>query len=207
MRFEDEDGLPRGQVALAPGCGTGGRLGRTGLVRFAVFLLLGAVSGAAVIACSGGSPASPTFSPTTSVVSEDAGSSAPLEGAGSTGPVDGGDSSVLVEGSAASVTAAFERCGTSPATGSFPADIAAILAAKCQPCHNDPQKNGAPFPLLTYDDVHKPFVGTRPIYQQMYLQIQPGADPRMLFGNAPQLTPGEFSTLAAWLISCAPPGD
>jgi hypothetical protein len=200
MRFEGEDELPPGQVALAPDCGTGGRLARIGCVRFATFLVFGAVVfafGAAAIACSGGSPASPTFSPTTTVVSEDAGSSAPGDGAGL----------MLVDGSAGSVTAAFERCAASPATGSFPADVAAILADKCQPCHTDPPKNGAPFPLLTYEDVQKPFVGTKPIYQQMYLQVQPGADPRMPFGNAPQLTPDEFSTLTSWLISCAPPGD
>lgn len=197
MRFEGEDGLPRGQVALAPGCGTRVRLARIGCVRFAAFLVFGAACGAAAIACSGGPPASPTFSPTTTVVSEDAGSSPPGDGAGL----------MLVDGSLGSVTAAFERCGTSPATGSFPADVAAILVDKCQPCHTDPPKNGAPFPLLTYEDVQKPFAGGKPIYQQMYLQVQPGADPRMPFGNAPQLTPDEFSTLTSWLISCAPPGD
>jgi hypothetical protein len=164
-----------------------------------------ATAGAAVNACGGGSAASPTFSPIATVVAnEDAG--APVVSDASAAAGDGGDALAGPgDGSVGAIMAAFqERCGTSPATGSIPADVAAVLADKCQTCHNNPQKNGAPFPLLTYQDVHKPFIGTTPIYEQMYIQIQPNAQPRMPFGNAPQLTPAEFSTLSSWLIACAP---
>jgi hypothetical protein len=207
MHFEDEDRLPPGQLAFAIGSGTEGRMERIRTVR--TLALVVTAMGAGVGACSGGSAASPTFSPiaTVVVVNEDAGS--PVVSDASTAAGDGGDASAaLGDGSVGAIMAAFqERCGASPATGSIPVDVAAVLADKCQPCHNNPQKNGAPFPLLTYEDVHKPFVGATPIYEQMYIQIQPNAQPRMPFGNAPQLTPAEFSTLSTWLIACAPPGD
>jgi len=109
--------------------------------------------------------------------------------------------------SPAAIAAAFAKCGTSPATGSFPADVASVLMDKCQTCHTNPPLNGAPFALLTYEDVHKVFAGTIPIYEEMYILIQPNGSPHMPFGNAPQLTADEFTTLADWLISCAPPGD
>lgn len=32
-------------------------------------------------------------------------------------------------------------------------DIKNIVDTNCTPCHNDPQVNGAPMPLLTYDQV------------------------------------------------------
>lgn len=182
-------------------------MARIRMVRI-VALVVGAASGAGAGACSGGPAASPTFSPiATVVVSEDAGS--PAVSDASTAPGEGGDASAgLGDGSVGAIMAAFqERCGTTPATGSIPADVAAVLADKCQTCHNNPQKNGAPFPLLTYEDVHKPFIGTTPIYEQMYIQIQPNAQPRMPFGNAPQLTPAEFTALSSWLIACAPPGE
>jgi hypothetical protein len=176
------------------------------MVRAFAFVV-GTASGVALIACSGGPAASPTFTPIATTVVEEAGP--PVLSDASTTPGEGGDASaVLGDGSVGAIMAAFEkRCGASSATGSIPGDVATVLADKCQTCHNDPQKNGAPFPLLTYEDVHKPFVGTTPIYEQMYIQIQPNAQPRMPFGNAPQLTPAEFSTLSTWLIECAPPGD
>ena len=210
MNFESEDRLPRGQLGCAPAFGTDPRAARISRVRAAVLLVVAAALPAAVIACSGGDAASPTFTPTATVVSEDAGSTiSPMPSEASAAQSEGGDgSSVLGDGSVGAIKAAFEeRCGTSPVTGSIPGDVAAVLMDKCQTCHTNPQKNGAPFPLLTYADVHKPFVGATPIYEQMYIQIQPDAQPRMPFGNAPQLTPAEFSTLSNWLLACAPPGE
>jgi uncharacterized membrane protein len=150
---------------------------------------LAAVSAAVVSACGGGSPASPTFSPTNAV------------------ETDTPDASL--DDAPSGVTAVnFATCGTTPATGSFPADVAAVLMSRCQPCHTDPPLMGAPFPLLAYADVHKVLPATTtPIYQEMYLLIQPGADPHMPFGNAPQLSTEQFNTLSNWLLSCAPPGD
>jgi hypothetical protein len=169
---------------------------RTSSVRLAPLFAIAVASSVAASACGGGPPASPTFSPTNAVVTADA--DAPPSG----------DGSIATDGGTVMVAETFARCGTSPATGSFPADIAAVLTDKCQPCHTMPPRNGAPFPLLTYENVHAPFAGgPTPIYQEMYALIQPGADPHMPFGNAPQLTADQFSTLSSWLLSCAPPGD
>jgi hypothetical protein len=80
------------------------------------------------------------------------------------------------------------------------------MSAKCQTCHQNPPLNDAPFPLLTYADVHSLF-GTIPKYQEMHYLIQPDGSPHMPFGTAPQLTAAEFSTLDDWLLDCAPPGE
>jgi|HubBroStandDraft_6_1064221.scaffolds.fasta_scaffold682356_2 hypothetical protein len=196
MRFEGDE-LPCGQRVVSGPRGTGASLERTPPVRGSPWLLLFA---AGVTACGGGSPASPTFIPT-SVAEPSTVADAADAGAAP-------DVSLPGDGSTGSIAAAFaSTCATSPATGSFPADVATVLTAKCQTCHADPPKNGAPFELLTYEDVHMLFDGTIPIYQEMYFLTRPGASPHMPFGNAPQLTPDEFATLSDWLISCAPPGD
>ena len=106
----------------------------------------------------------------------------------------------------------FASCPTSrPATGSFPEDVAQVLADKCQTCHQMPTKQHAPFPLLTYaqtqsDDPLSPYMGV-PIWQVMHAIIQPKGVPHMPFGNAPQLTSAEFTTLNDWLLACALPAD
>lgn len=197
MRFEGDDELPRGQRAIAPVRGTREGLARRRPVRLPPLLVLALASAAAASAsaCGGGSPASPTFSPTNAVASDDPDSSL----------ADGGDP---IDASVASIMASFARCTATPATGSFPSDVADVLTSRCQPCHTDPPLNGAPFPLLAYGDVHKVLTGTAmPIYEEMYLLVQPGADPHMPFGNAPQLSSDQFNTLTSWLLSCAPPGD
>jgi hypothetical protein len=164
-------------------------------VRLAPFLAVALASAAVESACGGGSPASPTFSPTNAVASDDPDASLADDGG-------------MADGSVGAIMATFARCPANPATGSFPADVADVLTSRCQPCHTDPPLNGAPFPLLTYGDVHKLLPGTAmPIYEEMYLLIQPGADPHMPYGNAPQLSPDQFNTLSSWLLSCAPPGD
>jgi hypothetical protein len=103
----------------------------------------------------------------------------------------------------------FASCPATRPTGTIPSDVAAVLSAKCQPCHQSPTKNHAPFPLLTYADTQKadplpPYTGL-PIWQVMHTVIQPGGVPHMPFGNAPQLTAAEMQTLDGWLLGCALP--
>jgi hypothetical protein len=116
-------------------------------------------------------------------------------------------SSSAMDSSAASDAAPFANCGTSPASGSIPADVLAVMSAKCQTCHQNPPLHDAPFPLLTYADVHSLFEETIPKYQEMHALIQPDGSPHMPFGTAPQLTATEFTTLDDWLLACAPPGE
>ena len=163
-------------------------------MRLTSLLLVSAAIASGVSACGTGSAASPTFEPVMS--DDDSGSS---------------DPPVLQDASAGAVAAAFTRCGSNPppTTGTIPTDVAAILTSRCQPCHQMPPKSGAPFPLLTYSDVHQLFAGTIPIYQgDLYILTQPdGQEPHMPYKNAPQLTADQLATLGNWLLACAPPGD
>jgi hypothetical protein len=189
MRSESDESLLCGQRVVPARCGTNAGLVRTAPVRFDSLLVLAVAAAVAASACGGGDPASPTFAPVATSIAADAGS--PLAG----------------DGSAVTIEAVFASCGTSPATGSIPADVAAVLSDRCQPCHTDPPLHDAPFPLLKYEDVHQLFAGTIPTYHEMYLLIQPGGTPHMPFGNAPQLSADQLKTLSDWLLSCAPPAD
>jgi hypothetical protein len=159
-----------------------------------LLLVVGAAAFAG--ACGGGSPASPSYTTVTSATNDNGfGSDASTSDAA--GATDG----------ASFAAVPFANCGASPASGSIPADVLAVMSARCQTCHQDPPLNGAPFPLLTYDDVHGLFAMTIPKYQEMHALIQPDGSPHMPFGMAPQLTAAQFKTLDDWLLDCAPPGE
>src|SRR5882724_6086874 len=53
-----------------------------------------------------------------------------------------------------------------PTTGDFPCDVFAVIHTRCNPCHTMPTKNGAPFPLLTFEDTQQLY-GTVKIYKVM----------------------------------------
>jgi hypothetical protein len=142
-------------------------------------------------ACGGGSPASPAYMP--GGATEDAAAAA--------------DASIAIDASDPTDGAPFAGCGTSPASGTIPADVLAVMSARCQTCHQMPPLNNAPFPLLSYQDVHSLYGGTIPKYQEMHYLIQPDGSPHMPYGNAPQLTADQFTTLDDWLVACAPPGE
>jgi hypothetical protein len=156
-------------------------------------------SGLMVGACSDGSPASPQFKGMAAVAAPSGGDDASSNGEDASANGDAASS----DGSASADAAPFANCSTNPTTGSFPAAVAAVLMARCQPCHQSPPLMGAPFPLLTYQDVNASF-GAIPIYQEMYVLIQPNGDPHMPYRNAPQLSADQLQTLSSWLLSCAP---
>ena len=81
-----------------------------------------------------------------------------------------------------------------------------------------PTKNGAHFPLLTYEDTQQPF-GLAPTdggapflrWMRMYQVIQPGFLPHMPSNVAPacdggycQLDDADFKTLNGWFEACVP---
>jgi hypothetical protein len=151
-------------------------------------------------ACSSSSsPSSAQSSPdgSTSVASSDDGGVASLPD---------GAATVTCESFVAST---FASCVTPPATGTFPADVAAVLADKCQTCHQSPPINHAPFALLAYADTQKAdsICNGVPTWQAMDYVIQPDSNPHMPYGNAPQLTSAEFATLEGWLTGCAVPSS
>jgi hypothetical protein len=106
-------------------------------------------------------------------------------------------------GPGADAGCATASCTPVPKTGDFPCDVFAVIHTNCNPCHQDPPQNGAPFPLLTYADTQKPYGPTTLISQQMFDQIQPCGSPRMPLGG--MLTTDDFNTLSDWLAGCAQP--
>lgn len=53
-------------------------------------------------------------------------------------------------------------------------EVLDVLERKCQRCHRDPPVNGAPFPLLDYEDTQRPlFAGAETlIYEQMGIVVE-----------------------------------
>jgi uncharacterized membrane protein len=93
-----------------------------------------------------------------------------------------------------------------PATGDLPDAVNAVLVDKCQACHTSPPKNHAPWPLLSFEETQLRFgITDKRRWQRMAEVIEPGGSPHMPFGNAPQLTPEELTTLRSWFAACAMP--
>jgi hypothetical protein len=98
-------------------------------------------------------------------------------------------------------------------TRAIPCDVDAILERKCRRCHSDPMQNGAPFPLVTWANIHEK---TPPgiIYERMRRAVTltlTNGDPFMpavwvpLDPPVEPLTDDEKATLLGWLDACAPP--
>ena len=94
-------------------------------------------------------------------------------------------------------------------TGDIPCDVFQIMRLHCQGCHQNPQKNFAPFSLLNYADLQLPYAmfpdgSTKNLrYQQMFDQTRPGACPRMPLGG--HLSDQDYATLTHWLVGCGQP--
>jgi uncharacterized membrane protein len=91
-------------------------------------------------------------------------------------------------------------------------DVRPILQSKCQRCHQDPTKNGAPFPLLSYADTQVSAATTdrpeRKRYDQMRSAVESGIMPDRSQELDPPVSPltcEEKATLLAWLRAGAPP--
>lgn len=52
----------------------------------------------------------------------------------------------------------------------FPCEIEKILKNRCQRCHNDPTVNGAPFPLLVWNDLLRDYGG--PLFEAAYPAVK-----------------------------------
>ena len=96
---------------------------------------------------------------------------------------------------------------TFPATGDLPCDVWQVVHDRCHCCHQDPPANGAPFPLLTYENVHAEYSMGKLRWERMSEVIQPGSIPHMPFGTAKQLSAAEKKVLDDWFAACAPPAD
>jgi len=124
-------------------------------------------------------------------------------------PIDAGDegSDDAAADAPAPVVVSFDACPPGPSTGDFPADVGAAIHSKCQTCHGVPQRHGAPFEIVDYEDVVMPFMNSNESvlrWQRMYQVIQPGSVPHMPL-SGPPLTSAEMKTLDDWFAACAPP--
>ena len=81
-----------------------------------------------------------------------------------------------------------------------------ILRTVCQKCHTDPQLNGAPFSLITYEDTQQPFGPDKLRWQRMQEVVEADIMPFIIPGvNESPLTCEEKATLMGWLNQCAEP--
>jgi hypothetical protein len=94
-------------------------------------------------------------------------------------------------------------CMPGPTTGDVPCDVFEVIHRECHRCHTDPLVMGAPFPLLTYEDIQEPFNDKIRRFQRMNQVIRPNGVPRMPLGG--MLNDQDLKILGDWLTMCAPP--
>jgi hypothetical protein len=109
--------------------------------------------------------------------------------------------------------------GSSGAAGSPPGegeaiafcDALVVVRAKCQRCHTEPPKNGAPIPFLTYEDFQAPY-GNGTYAQVARRKVEEGTMPYVYLNDPPRITPPvqpltaqEKETLLGWLQQGATP--
>lgn len=84
-----------------------------------------------------------------------------------------------------------------------------VVRAKCQRCHGDPLKNGAPVPFLSVDDFQRPYggSGSRRYWQAAIDAVEQDIMPYVALNEPPTslmppvepLTAEEKATLLGWL--------
>jgi hypothetical protein len=150
----------------------------------------GAAGGAPIgVAGSGALPTSPV-----------AGSSAAVGGAGATA---GASTTGMIPGAAG--TAAPNTPPAPSLLGPMPCNVSKTVAAKCQNCHSAAPIGGAPMPLMTVDDFHKPSK-TNPllkVYELARVRVKDMAKPMPPGGG---MEAADVNMLDTWFGSGAPVG-
>ena len=82
----------------------------------------------------------------------------------------------------------------------FPCEIARIMGSVCQQCHTDPQRSGAPFPLLRYQDMKISILG-EPLYSVMLKDLDTKNMPR----DPATISDHDHDVLMQWLSDGAKP--
>jgi len=138
-----------------------------------------------------------------------------LDKVGGTGPL---PDARATDGQATDAPVTCDETRADAAPGLLPCDVEAVLAAKCQRCHNSKAvldvcfpKNTClrgPFPLLTWSDTHQIY-GGKPIFERMHDAVASGFMPFQSTDITPPtapLEPSEKTTLLEWTKDCAPEG-
>jgi len=126
---------------------------------------------------------------------------------GSTEPASPGTGAGGSSGSGGSTGNAGEAGAGGEGAPDFPCAVRAAIEAKCQRCHNDPPRNTAPFPLMTWENTRARY-GTQLVYEAMLPAIETDFMPFMELDLDPPvqpLTPSEKTTLVTWLEAGALP--
>lgn len=92
-------------------------------------------------------------------------------------------------------------------------DALQVIETKCQRCHQEPPKNGAPMPLLTYEDTQAEWTLTKAVHHVMLDAVTRGFMPYVELNDPPNslmppvepLTDEEKAALLAWLMQGALP--
>jgi hypothetical protein len=131
-----------------------------------------------------------------------AGCNADLESVCHAGPCQGGGGSATSsDGGAGAGGAGGATCPGDPQSGDIPCEVHAVLAAKCQNCHNADHLAGAPIDLLACDRFHELDCGLlEPRVQTARNYL---ASDFMPLGME-ELTAAEKQILVDWLDACAP---
>ncbi|MDH5672312.1 MAG: hypothetical protein OEZ06_09195 [Myxococcales bacterium] len=89
----------------------------------------------------------------------------------------------------------------------LPADVDAILEARCRACHARPTARHAPMPLVSWQDVVAlaPSVESEPVYEIIGRGLVDERAP-MPPSRESRLSHAELQRLLAWVQGCAPPG-
>lgn len=85
-------------------------------------------------------------------------------------------------------------------------DVEPIVRAKCQLCHNRPLVGGAPYPMVTYEDVTAHTDAGLALYEVMAFRVVAPQNP-MPPPSQPALTEEEKQIIALWAQAGAPQGD
>lgn len=115
-----------------------------------------------------------------------------------------GGASTTASGSGDPGSGGIFMCSTpGPLTGDIPCDVFEVIRRTCHSCHGNPLMNGAPFPMLSYEDTQAPYSMTTKVFQRMNEVIRPGGAPRMPLNG--MLNDQDLQVLGSWLNKCAPP--
>jgi hypothetical protein len=119
----------------------------------------------------------------------------------------GGEMTSAQGGEAGELTNAQGGEAGGSAEPAFPCDVSRIIEAKCERCHSDPPENGAPFPLLSWEDTQKPY-GRVLVHDAMLVAVESGFMPLTELDLSPpveDLTTSERTVLLGWLEAGAEP--
>lgn len=89
----------------------------------------------------------------------------------------------------------------------LPCDVTDVLAASCTKCHGSPLQEGAPYALLSYDDLARmsPKDKTVSVAQRCVTRMKDSASPMPPAPDAPA-TAAQIATLQAWIDAGMPKG-